>query len=202
MAANGSDERSFAAITARCLDFFNAPAGRKPLEIVTEVMDDVNFPMHNFAHHYLVPAVLLTATAVNTGMAPEKYQKKMEEAAKRAKNVLPAFCGFYGACGAAVGCGIFMSVYTETTPLTKETWGLCNHATAGALEKMAEMGGPRCCKRNTFAALEYMKKYLAEKLSLDLGLPDEVKCAYSKFNNECLKENCPYYNDKKEDAAQ
>ena len=124
----------------------------------------------------------------------------MAEVAARAKNVLPAFCGLYGACGAAVGCGIFMSVQTGTTPLSRETWGLCNHATAGALEKMADMGGPRCCKRNTFAALAYMKGYLAEKLSIDLEIPNEIKCAYSKFNNECLKEDCPYYDDKKEVA--
>ena len=72
---------------------------------------------------------------------------------RRARNVLPAFCGLYGACGAAVGCGIFMSVYTGTTPLSKDTWSLCNYATAGALSEMAKLGGPRCCKRNTFAAL-------------------------------------------------
>ena len=51
-------------------------------------------------------------------------------------------------------------------------------------------------------AQEYIKKYLAEKLFLNLGLPDEIRCAYSKFNNECLKEDCPYYNDRKEDRAQ
>ena len=65
---------------------------------------------------------------------------------------------------------------------------------------MADMGGPRCCKRNTFAALTYMKKYVAEKLSVEIDIPDEIRCVYSKFNNECLKEHCPYYNDKKEDA--
>ena len=200
MAANCNDEKSFEVITARCLAYYDAPAGRKPLEIVSEVMDDVNFPMHNFAHHYLVPAVLLTAVCAKTKTQPEDYREKMAEIAARAKNVLPAFCGFYGSCGAAVGCGIYMSVYTGTTPLSKETWGLCNHATAGALNEMADMGGPRCCKRNTFAALTYMKKYVAEKLSVEIDIPDEIRCAYSKFNNECLKEHCPYYNDKKVDA--
>ena len=66
----------------------------------------------------------------------------MSEAEKRAKNVLPAFCGFYGACGAAIGVGIFMSIYTGTTPLTKDTWKLCNMSTADALKEMAKIGGP------------------------------------------------------------
>ena len=200
MSANGGDERSFEAVTASCVKYFGAPQGRHPMEIVREVMDDVNFPMHNFAHHYLVPAVLLVAMSVSDGSTAESFEKRLAETAKRAKNVLPAFCGFYGACGAAVGCGIFMSVYTGTTPLSKDTWSLCNYATSGALEKMADMGGPRCCKRNTFAALAYMKGYLAEKLSIDLEIPNEIKCAYSKFNNECLKEECPYYDDKKKEA--
>ena len=45
-----------------------------------------------------------------------------------------------------------------------------------------------------------MKKYVAEKLSVAIDIPDEIRCVYSKFNNECLKEHCPYYNNKKEDA--
>ena len=41
MAANCGNERSFEVITERCLAYYNAPAGRKPLEIISEVMDDV-----------------------------------------------------------------------------------------------------------------------------------------------------------------
>lgn len=198
MSANGGDERSFEAVTASCVKYFGAPQGRHPIEIVREVMDDVNFPMHNFAHHYLVPAVLLAAMSVRDGSTAESFEKRLAETAKRAKNVLPAFCGFYGACGAAVGCGIFMSVYTGTTPLSKDTWSLCNYATSGALEKMADLGGPRCCKRNTFTAFKFMKQYMVDNLSAELDLPEEIECGYSKFNAECIKKDCPYYKDEGE----
>ena len=53
--AAGCDDRSFDIITERCLDYYRAPAGRGPMDVVKEVMDDASFPMHNFAHHYLVP---------------------------------------------------------------------------------------------------------------------------------------------------
>ncbi len=191
--AAGCDDRSFDIITERCLDYYRAPAGRGPMDVVKEVMDDASFPMHNFAHHYLVPAVLLTEVSLKDGAPEEELANKLEEVRKRARNVLPAFCGLYGACGAAVGCGIFMSVYTGTTPLSKDTWSLCNYATAGALSEMAKLGGPRCCKRNTFAALLFMKKYIAQHLGTVIGVPDGILCRYNKFNNECLKDECPFY---------
>lgn len=193
MAADCCGDRSFNVITERCLEYFRAPEGRGPMDVVRDVMDDASFPMHNFAHHYLVPAVLLAELCRKDGAPEEEFAKKLEEVRKRARNVLPAFCGLYGACGAAVGCGIFMSVYTGTTPLSKETWGLCNYATAGALAEMAKLGGPRCCKRNTFAALLFMKKYIARHLGTSTGIPDEIVCRYSGFNAECLKEECPFY---------
>ena len=34
------------------------------------------------------------------------------------------YVDFYGNCGAAVGTGIFISIITEATPLTKENWGI------------------------------------------------------------------------------
>ena len=194
MAENCVNDRSFEAITEACLDYYRRPEGRNVMDVVRSVMDDAGFPMHNFAHHYLVPAVLLTDVCTKESTEPDEYKKMLAEAEKRAKNVLPAFCGLYGACGAAVGCGIFMSVYTGTTPLSKETWSLCNYATAGALSEMAKLGGPRCCKRNTFAALLFMKKYIAQHLGIVISVPDGIVCRYNKFNSECLKEKCPFYN--------
>lgn len=192
MSAGGYD-RSFSIIEQACFEYFESQDGRAPLDVVFHVMDDTNFPMHNFAHHYLVPAVLLSAVYAERGVSFEKFSADMKLIAERAHNVLPAFCGFYGACGAAVGCGIFMSVFTGTTPLSKDTWGLCNGATAGALTKMAEIGGPRCCKRNTFSALVFMKEYLGSRMSIDINIPSDIKCRYSKFNKECLESACPFF---------
>ena len=195
MDAHGNNERSFETITRECESYFKASNPVSPCEMAAAIMKSQDIPMHNFAHHYLVPAVLLTAAYRKNGAEIEELEKKLTEAEKRAKNVLPAYCGFYGACGAAIGVGIFLSVYTGTTPLVKETWGLCNMGTADSLAKMAEVGGPRCCKRNTFIALVRGTEYVREKLGLDLGCNDSVECGFSKFNNECLKDDCPFYKD-------
>ena len=96
-----------------------------------------------------------------------------------------------------MGVGIFFSVITKTTPLSKETWSLCNRATAEALKEMADIGGPRCCKRNAFVALEYAAQTVRQEFRFDLLCPEETECTFSKYNLECLKEDCPFY---KEDS--
>lgn len=193
VAGKALKDRSFDVITEVCSEAFNSADEFDPIEAAERVMDDANFPMHNFAHHYLVPALLLTSVCRTKGVGAEAYGKMMKTAEERSLNVLPAFCGLYGACGAAVGCGVFMSVFTGATPLSKERWALCNGATAGALQKMADLGGPRCCKRMTFTALQFMKDYIAEHLGAEVAMPDKIRCKYDRFNLECLKDECPYH---------
>ena len=75
MAADCGNDRSFDLITARCLEYYRAPKGRGPMDIVREVMDDASFPMHNFAHHYLVPAVLMAEVCLRDGTPEAEFGK-------------------------------------------------------------------------------------------------------------------------------
>jgi len=193
MEPHADNERSFETITAKCAEIYRSAGEITPCALADAIMRDENIPMHNFAHHYLVPAVLMTLVCRKKGCDTDDYARKMAETEKRAKNVLPAFCGLYGACGAAIGVGIFMSVYTGTTPLSKDTWGMCNMSTVEALKRMAEIGGPRCCKRNTFLALQSGSESVRKYLGIDIASDDAIECGFSKFNAECLKEDCPFY---------
>ncbi|VUT25840.1 MAG: hypothetical protein MOIL_01256 [Candidatus Methanolliviera sp. GoM_oil] len=56
---------------------------------------------------------------------------------------LGGFCGYHGDCGAAVGTGIFISLITDATPLSKHEWKLSNLMTAKSLLSIANHGGPR-----------------------------------------------------------
>ena len=64
-----------------------------------ECMDLEGLPMHCPPHHFMVPAVLLTACALQEGKTREELEKLLTEADKRAKKVLGGFCGNYGNCG-------------------------------------------------------------------------------------------------------
>ena len=63
---------------------------------------------------------------------------------------------------------------------------------------MADIGGPRCCKRNSFVALKYAAQTVRQEFGFSLSCPEETECTFSKYNLECLKEDCPFY---KEDSG-
>ena len=148
--------------------------------------------MHGPEHHFLVPAVLLSAYYNVTG-EEDKKEEKINLAQKRAANVLGGFCGFYGDCGAAVGVGIFISVLTGSTPLSTKEWRLSNLGTAHSLLAIAEKGGPRCCKRNSFIAIQEAVKFVKENFNVTLSISNDVKCDFNHLNKECIKEKCPFY---------
>ena len=108
-------------------------------------------------------------------------------------SLLGGFCGFQGDCGAAVGVGIFISVMTGSTPLSVREWRLSYLATGRALITIAENGGPRCCKRNSFLALEEACKFVREQFDITLPVSQNVKCDFTDLNRQCIKEKCRYY---------
>ena len=103
------------------------------------------------------------------------------------------FCGFYGACGSCVGCGIFMSVILKATPLSNDEWALSNLITSKCLENISKIGGPRCCKRvsniSIETAIDFVEKYLQVKLEKD----ESFICEFKKYNKECIKDRCKYF---------
>jgi len=165
----------------------------RPAELAVELMRSPLIAMHGPEHHYLVPAVLLTAYYNIQGQGEEK-RKKIRVARSRAENVLGGFCGFYGACGAGVGTGIFISLITDSTPLSEESWGQANQMTAESLRCIGALGGPRCCKRDTFMALKTAGKFLRQKYDIKMDIPDTIVCDFDQFNRECKEEACPFYN--------
>ena len=85
------------------------------------------------------------------------------------------------------------SIITGTTPLSKESWGKCMMLTSRCLERIASLGGPRCCKRDGFTALLTAAEYIDEELGIRLDIPDDVVCTFHERNMQCLKERCPYH---------
>jgi hypothetical protein len=163
-----------------------------PFVIAETLLESPTVKMHGPEHHFLVPATLIAALYNHTG-EQEKKERGIRSARRRAEMVKGGFCGFLGDCGAAVGTGIFVSVVTGATPLSREEWRLANLMTARALEEIARHGGPRCCKRNTFLALRSAVRFLSSEMGIRLPEPDRIVCHFSDRNNECLGERCPFY---------
>lgn len=162
------------------------------LDILWKIPD---FPMHCPEHHYLIPAILLTVYRKYKNDDIALLEEDLVKAEERARNLLPGYCGFFGACGAAVGCGIFFSLLTDTTPYSTTTWKLANGLTADCLHNIAETGGPRCCKRVSFTSLLTTIRFMKENLEMDIEIPGQVECMYHENNKECKKASCPYHKD-------
>ncbi|MBN2662131.1 MAG: SAM-dependent methyltransferase [Bacteroidales bacterium] len=164
---------------------------KNPVFIANEIMQYSKVNLHGPEHHFLVPAALFTAYA-NASSEKINLKAKLNIIKERAKSVLGGFCGFHGACGAAIGSGIFFSVLTQCTPLSEKEWKLSNLLTADALKNIAEKGGPRCCKRDTFTAILTTVKFL--KINLNISLENHTPiCSFYKKNKECKTTNCDYF---------
>lgn len=169
-----------------------------PLELAITLMRNPNLKMHGPEHHFLVPAVLL-ASYYNMKKDRKKKETKIKEARRRAEKILGGFCGSHGDCGAAVGTGIFVSLITGATPLSNHEWRLSNTITAKSLLSIANHGGPRCCKRNTYLAIIEAVTFLKEGLKTTMRIDEDMKCEFNPLNKECIKGRCPFYGGSRND---
>jgi len=178
---NGMDE-----IISIC---FNSKS-KNPIEIMEKMMSMPSCNMHGPEHHTMVGSALLTAYKNSGGDIDLK--SALPEMQKRGKQVPGGTCGFWGACGAGISTGIYLSIALKSTPISKETWGLCNQLTSRALNSIGNNGGPRCCKRDSYLAIAEAVKFTDEKLGIKMDL-NKITCSRSNLNNQCLHDKCPFY---------
>ena len=167
---------------------------RDPIEILEKMMSMPFCHMHGPEHHVMVGAALLTACK-NPGGELD-FPKALQEMYSRGKAVPGGACGFWCACGAGVSAGQFVSIATDSTPLAVEAWGLSNQMTARALESIGKVGGPRCCKRDSYLAILAAIDFAAEHLNVHMEKSVPV-CTRSGQNNQCIGKRCPFVGGKK-----
>jgi hypothetical protein len=175
-----------AAVKAVCF----ATDSKNPFDICNEIMGKPGVHMHGPEHHFIVAASLLTAYRNSGGNV--NLEKALDEAVARGKRVPGGVCGMMGCCGAAVSAGIFYSIITGTTPMSSDTWGTTMMLTSKCLERIASTGGPRCCKRDSYASTETAVGYVKETLGIRMEYPEHPVCSYGSSNPQCLGKACPY----------
>ena len=183
---NDCHTRGVDSILALCV----GSSSKNPVEILEELMSLPFCHMHGPEHHVMVGAALLTAYK-NAGGKLE-MEKALPEIYKRGKQVPGGACGFWGACGAGISAGMFMSIVTQSTPLAQEAWGLSNRMTSAALAAIGNIGGPRCCKRDSYLAIREAVRFTAENLGVTMEM-GEIHCSRSGMNNQCIQSRCPFF---------
>lgn len=154
-----------------------------PIEMIRCMMEMPFCHMHGPEHHVMVGAVLLTAYK-NAG-GDINLKEALHEMYNRGKAV-PG-----GTCGAGISAGQFMAIATQSTPLAEEPWGLSNQMTAKALESIGKVGGPRCCKRDSWLAILAAIDFTREHLGVEMKKTIPI-CNHSKKNNQCIGKRCPF----------
>ena len=162
---------------------------KNPVEILNKMMSLPFCHMHGPEHHIMVGAALLTAYK-NAGGEID-LSKALTEMKNRGQSVPGGACGFWGACGAGISTGMFVSIISGSTPLAGEPFGLSNRMTAKSLDAIGMVGGPRCCKRDSYlsilAAIDFVKEHFGVKME-----KPEIVCEFSAKNNQCLGKRCPF----------
>lgn len=171
---------------------------KNPIEIMEKMMGMPSCHMHGPEHHTMVGAALLTAYK-NAG-GDIDLKDALYEMHTRGKQVPGGACGFWGACGAGISTGMYISIALKATPLSKEAWGLSNQMTGRALEIIGKNGGPRCCKRDSYLAIIEAVKFTSEKLGTKMET-GQVFCSRSHMNNQCRQEECMFYKHEKKKIA-
>lgn len=162
-----------------------------PYEIFQTLARNDFVRMHGPEHHILDGACILTAFFNAGGKLDlhEALQKLMYEGLR-----MPgAACGLWGVCGAVTSIGAALAIIDGTGPLSGEDWGSHMEYTSAALARLAKTGGPRCCKRDAFAAMEQAVGYIEKRYGIKLSLYD-IKCDFSSRNSQCIGIRCPYNN--------
>ncbi len=162
---------------------------KNPIEIIKHMMKQSFCHMHGPEHHIMVGCALITAF-YNAGGKLD-LNNALSEMLQRGKQVPGGACGFWGACGAAISSGMFISIVTGSTPLKIEPWGLSNKMTSKSLYNIGSIGGPRCCKRDSFLSILSAIEFVKDNLNVNMETSDIV-CEFSPLNNQCIKERCPF----------
>ena len=176
----------------RIIDFCVQETSCDPLEVFVHAAAQDFVRMHGPEHHVLDGACLLTAFRNAGGNLPD-LPRALERLMAEGLRMPGAVCGLWGVCGAVMSVGAALAIIDGTGPLSADgSWGSHMRYTSAALARLAEIGGPRCCKRDAFIALQTAAEYVREHCGVCLdGHP--VKCAWSPQNAQCLGSRCPYH---------
>lgn len=164
-------------------------SSKDPIEILEKLMDLPFCHMHGPEHHVMVGAALLTAYK-NAGGRID-LEPALTEMMNRGKSVPGGACGFWGACGAGISTGMFVSIVSGSTPLTEEPFALSHRMTAKSLDAIGEIGGPRCCKRDSYLSVLSAVDFVKEQFGVEMEKP-EVVCTRASKNNQCIGKRCPF----------
>ncbi len=164
-------------------------SSRSPIEILQAMMSLPFCHMHGPEHHSMTGAALLTAYRNSGGNID--LMPSLLEMLERGREIPGGSCGYWGACGAGISAEIFAAIITGSDPLSVEPFRLSHLMTSEALHNIGIVGGPRCCKRDSFLAVLSAIDFVSRNLGVEME-KSNIVCSYSPRNSQCIGKRCPF----------
>lgn len=147
-------------------------------------------PRHGPEHHFLVPAIILTAYRNLGGeVTPEMFRTALA----RGQAVSGGACAFWGVCGAAAGVGIAFGVLLQANPLKPKERRQVQEAVRAVLAEITSWEAARCCQRESWLALRRAAEVSRTLLPLPLKAEAPLVCRQSGPRPDCLQSRCPLW---------
>lgn len=164
---------------------------KDPIELIFSIMQKEFIGIHGPEHHVLDGACLLTAL-YNAGLAFD-LENALDEMINRGSKMPGATCGQWGMCGSSASMGAALAIIHGTGPLSNSQYYKDNlKLVSQALGRIAEVGGPRCCKRNAFLSIQTAIDFVKAEYNIEIPKSD-IKCVFSDKNGQCIGIECPYF---------
>ncbi len=165
--------------------------GTKPAEMLEELLSRGEAtPVHGVWHHVLVGEIVLRC------LQNARYQiadDLIDEIVDRGRQLPGGSCGFLGTCGALSSTASAYAILLGSTPVATEQREKLIEFAAKMVARLADIGGSRCCKKSSYAALEVARDEFAE---LGFELPEEEfegRCPFFASNDTCDGDACVYF---------
>ncbi len=158
------------------------------------LLDDIRrypaIPRHGPEHHFLVPAVILTAYR---NLGGEVTQEMFDTALARGQAVSGGACAFWGVCGAAAGVGIAFGLLLQANPLKPQERRQVQWAVQTVLAEITTWEAARCCQRESWLALRQAAELSRTLLPIPLQAEARLVCRQSGPRPDCLQSRCPLW---------
>ena len=156
-----------------------------PVIILDKMMSQPFCHMHGPEHHIMVGMALLTAYRNSGGdIDLEKGAGGDEQQGKIGAGRSMRFLGRLRRRNQHGN--VPFHCYRFYTPWGKDNFGLSHRMTASALEAIGEVGGPRCCKRDSYLSILRAVDFVRENLGNSRMERPKICCSFSSRNNQCI----------------
>ena len=173
--------------------------GTKPAEMLEDVLGHgEGTPVHGIWHHALVGEIILVCLR-NAGHPIT--DDLIDEVIDRGRVIPGGSCGFLGTCGALSSAASAYAILLGSTPVAIDQREKLLEFSQKLISRLAEIGGSRCCKKSSYAAIETAVEEFAR---CGFELPKEeyaARCPFFASNDTCDGDACVYFPQKRRAKA-